>query len=81
MRRMRYQPWIGLPNILAREFLVPELLQQDASAERLARETLGWLDDPARMARVQARFLDIHHTLRQDTARRAGDAIAQVIGR
>ncbi|MBI5334661.1 MAG: lipid-A-disaccharide synthase [Burkholderiales bacterium] len=81
MRRMRYQPWIGLPNILARDFLVPELLQQDATPERLAHETLAWLDDPARMARVQARFLDIHHTLRQDTAQRAGDAIAQVLGR
>ncbi|MCH2240661.1 MAG: lipid-A-disaccharide synthase [Aquabacterium sp.] len=81
MRRMRYQPWIGLPNILARDFLVPELLQNDATPERLAHETLAWLDDPARMARVQARFLDIHYTLRQDTAQRAGDAIAQVLGR
>ena len=81
MRRMRYQPWIGLPNILAREFLVPELLQHDATPQRLANEALAWLDDPARMARVQARFFDLHHTLRQDTAQRAGDAIAQVLGR
>jgi lipid A disaccharide synthetase len=36
MRHMGYQPWIGLPNILAREFLVPELLQNAATPQALA---------------------------------------------
>lgn len=78
MKRMRYQPWVGLPNILCQEFVVPELLQADATPQALAGAVLGWLDAPARVEAVQRRFLDLHHQLRQDTAQRATDAIAQV---
>lgn len=81
MKRMGYLPWVGLPNILLREFVVPELLQDAVTPEALAREALAWLDDPARCARVSARFADLHLVLRQDTARRATDAIAQVLQR
>jgi lipid-A-disaccharide synthase len=48
MKRMRYQPWVGLPNILLRDFAVPELLQQDATPAKLAAAAFTWLDDPAR---------------------------------
>lgn len=81
MRHLRYQPWVGLPNILLEDFAVPELLQHDATPEALARETLAWLDDAPRVQRLQARFVELHHLLRRDTARRATDAIAQVLGR
>lgn len=80
MRRMAYQPWFGLPNILSGQFVVPELIQDAATPDALAREGLAWLDDTPRCAAVQARFTDLHHQLRQDTARKASDAIAQVIG-
>ena len=80
MKRMRYQPWVGLPNILAREFLVPELLQGDCTPEALARAARQWLDDAPASEAVARRFTDIHHTLRQDTARRATDALAQILG-
>jgi lipid-A-disaccharide synthase len=79
MRRMRYQPWVGLPNILCEDFVVPELLQNDATPQALAAAVQGWLGAPARMDAVQRRFMDLHHLLRQDTARRATDAIAQVV--
>ncbi|EHR71744.1 lipid-A-disaccharide synthase [Burkholderiales bacterium JOSHI_001] len=79
MQRMAYQPWFGLPNILSGEFVVPELIQDACTPEALAREALAWLDDPARVLRVQQRFVDLHHQLRQDTARKASDAIAQVL--
>ena len=79
MRRMGYQPWVGLPNILAQDFLVPERLQDDASPEQLAQDVLDWLDHPNRMDAVRERFVEIHHTLRRDTARCASDAIAQVL--
>ena len=81
MKRMRYQPWVGLPNILLQDFVVPELIQSDATPEALARETLAWLDDAGRVARLQARFADLHHLLRRDTARAATDAIATLLGR
>lgn len=79
MKRMSYLPWVGLPNILCREFVVPELLQHDATPEALARGVTAWLDNPARMQAVQQRFVELHHLLRQNTAQRASDAIAKVL--
>lgn len=79
MRRMGYLPWVGLPNILARDFVVPELLQDRCEPEALARETLAWLDDAPRARDLQARFVELHHLLKRDTARRATDALAQVL--
>lgn len=80
MRRRAYQPWFGLPNILSREFIVPELMQDAATPDALAREALAWLDDAPRRDALGRRLTDIHLSLRQDTARKAGDAIAQVLG-
>ena len=79
MKRMRYQPWVGLPNILCGEFVVPELIQDAATPEALAREGGAWLDDPQRVAALERRFTDLHLSLRQNTAQKATDAIAQVI--
>lgn len=79
MRNMGYLPWIGLPNILAREFLVPERIQHDANPEQLARDVLDWLDHPAKADAVRQRFTEMHHLLKRDTARCASDAIAQVL--
>jgi lipid-A-disaccharide synthase len=79
MRRMSYQPWFGLPNILSREFVVPELIQDQATPQALARETQSWLDNAARAEALTRRFTDLHLALRQDTARKAADAIAQVL--
>ena len=79
MKRMKYQPWVGLPNILCREFVVPELLQSDCTPDKLAAAVMAWLDDPAASARVARRFEDLHGLLRQDTAYRATDEIAQVV--
>jgi lipid-A-disaccharide synthase len=79
MRRQAYQPWFGLPNILSRTFVVPELIQDAATPEALAREGLAWLDDAPRCAALQQRFTDLHHSLRQNTAQKATDAIAQVL--
>ncbi len=79
MKRMRYQPWFGLPNILSSEFVVPELIQDAATPEALARAGLAWLDDAPRAQALVQRFTDLHHSLRQNTARKATDAIAQVL--
>ena len=79
MRRKQLQPWIGLPNILCGEFVVPELLQHDATPEKLSRAVLEWLTAPARISAVQERFHVLHHVLRRDTRELATDAIAKVI--
>ena len=79
MRRKQLQPWVGLPNILAEDFVVPELLQHDATPRALARTLLEWLEAPARMAAVQEKFTVLHHQLRRDTATLATDAIEKTI--
>ncbi|HEY1090895.1 MAG TPA: lipid-A-disaccharide synthase [Burkholderiaceae bacterium] len=79
MKGKNYLPWVGLPNVLAREFLVPELLQDACTPEAVAREGLAWLDDPERCAAARARFTEQHESLRRNTAQLAVDAIAQVI--
>ncbi|HVZ43077.1 MAG TPA: lipid-A-disaccharide synthase [Ramlibacter sp.] len=79
MRPRKLQPWVGLPNILAGDFVVPELLQQDAKPERLVRALLDWLAAPDRMAAVQEEFRALHLQLRRDTAKLATDAIEETI--
>ena len=81
MKRMKYQPWVGLPNILLRDFAVPELIQGDATPERLAHAALAWLDDPQRCAALEKRFHALHLELRRDTARAATDAIEKILAR
>ena len=65
--------------VLPPDSVVPERLQDAAHPAQLAADVLKWLDEPARAASVQQRFLELHHQLKQDTARAASDAIAQVI--
>ena len=79
MKRMAYQPWVGLPNILCRSFVVPELIQEACTPERLAAEAMRWLDQGERQLQLHKRFTALHEQLRCDTARRATDAIAQAI--
>jgi lipid-A-disaccharide synthase len=80
MRRKAHLPYAGLPNILAGEFVVPELLQEDATAENLAQALCNQLQDKEVRKRLENRFLEIHRSLRQDTARLAVDAILPLLG-
>jgi lipid-A-disaccharide synthase len=75
MRSMLYLPYVGMPNILAGERLVPELLQDDANPAALAAALLALLRDTAAQRRQVERFHEFHHLLRQDTAGKAADAV------
>jgi len=79
MRHMAYLPYIGMPNILAGEKLVPELLQDQASPEALAGALLALLRDSAARKRQIERFRDFHGLLRQNTAEKAADAVLEVM--
>lgn len=81
MRRKALQPWVGLPNILARTFLVPERIQEAATPENLAADALAWLDDAARREAVVARFRDMHLGLRQNAAARIAEAVSPYLER
>jgi lipid-A-disaccharide synthase len=79
MRHMGYQPWIGLPNILAREFLVPELLQHAATPEAMADAVWRQLNDPALRDKLSARFTEMHHSLLRDSAALSAEAVLKII--
>ncbi len=79
MRRKQLQPWVGLPNILSGRFVVPELLQDAATPQAMARETLAWLDQPERISSLQQSFTQLHQLLKRDTAQLATDAIEKVL--
>ena len=79
MRRMGYQPYIGLPNILAGEFLVPELLQHDATPENLAQALLNALNDTVVRTRLRQRFAAIHRELKCNSAEQAARAVLPLL--
>ncbi|HEY2188500.1 MAG TPA: lipid-A-disaccharide synthase [Caldimonas sp.] len=78
---MHYQPWVSLPNILLRDHAVPELLQHDATPEKIAAAAYRWLDDPVAVRSLQARFEAIHRELQRDTGALATAAIEAVLER
>jgi lipid-A-disaccharide synthase len=83
MRRKQLQPWVGLPNILCSEFVVPELIQEAASPEALCAATLEWLDarehNPGKIAALEQRFTVLHESLRRNTSQLAADAIQKIL--
>ena len=75
LKRMRLQPYVGLPNILAEKFVVPELLQDDATAEKIAQTALDLVNDKEKLAAIKSEFTDIHYQLKQNTAEKAAIAV------
>jgi lipid-A-disaccharide synthase len=71
----------ALPNVLAGDTLVPELMQDDCTPEKLADAVLHWLRDPSAVAALQPRYRDLHVQLRRDASARAADAIVELVAR
>jgi lipid-A-disaccharide synthase len=70
----------SLPNALAGEAVVPELMQHDCTPERLSAAVLDWLRDPQRIAALVPRFVAIHANLRRDASAQAAAAVAELLG-
>jgi len=83
MRRKRLQPWVGLPNFLSGEFVVPEFLQDQATPQALADAALHWLDckayDPSQLRGLEMHFDTLHERLRRDTGSLAAQAIDNML--
>ena len=79
MAPKRLQAWVGLPNILCREFVVPELLQDAATPEALAEAVMGWWSSPGKIAKLTEKFTALHHELQRDTPVLCADAIQKVL--
>jgi lipid-A-disaccharide synthase len=81
MRRMKYQPYVGLPNILAGRFVVPEFLQDEATPDNLAQALGNLVEDREICNRVAGVFSSLHEQLRQNTAEKAAAAILPYLNR
>ncbi len=83
MRRQQLQPWVGLPNILCQDFVVPELLQDAATPEALAAAVLQWVDAKSatleKIVALEQRFTRLHAELQRDTFQLATDAIQKIL--
>ncbi len=73
-------PFVGLPNVLLNRMAVPELLQHDATPEKLAEAMVHWYESPDEVASLEQAFADLHLLLRQDTAALAAQAVLREAG-
>ena len=76
-----YVPWVGLPNVLLNDSVVPELIQEDATPEKLAHAVYEKFIDERKAREIEARFHTLHHSLRCDTASRAAQVILELAHR
>lgn len=75
LKRMRLQPYVGLPNILAGKTIVPEFLQDDATAENITQAILKMQQDKDVVKEIESEFLKIHEMLKQNSAQKAADIV------
>ncbi len=76
-----YVPWVGLPNVLLNDSVVPELIQEDATPDKLAQAVYEKFIDERKAREIEARFHGLHHSLRCDTASRAAEVILELAHR
>jgi lipid-A-disaccharide synthase len=79
IKRKKYLPYVGLPNILAGRFVVPELIQEDATADNLAQALFNLLQDKSVAAGLQQVFGQMQQDLRQNTAEKAASAVLRCL--
>jgi lipid-A-disaccharide synthase len=77
--RKRLQAWVGLPNILCQDFVVPELLQEAATPQTLASALQYWLDHPEKVSHMKHQFQTLHQSLKQDMSSLARHALEKII--
>jgi len=79
--RMLKTSYFSLPNILAAEQLVPELLQHEVTGERIAGEVERWLEQPALISNLKMHFDRLHRVLRIGAAETAGDVVLRQVAK
>jgi lipid-A-disaccharide synthase len=79
LSRMVKTPYVGLPNLLAGKKLVPELLQDDATAENMSAAVMHYFEHPQETQALRDTFYDMHQSIKRNASDRAADAIAQLV--
>ncbi|MEO1957877.1 MAG: lipid-A-disaccharide synthase [Methylophilaceae bacterium] len=75
LKAMRYIPYVGLPNVLANKYIVPELLQKNATPEKLNATMVAMLEDTKGLKDIKETFTDIHRTLKQNSAKKSAEVV------
>ena len=75
----RLQPWVGLPNIICKDFVVPEFLQSKATPDLIAKGVTHWLEKPIEVSKLKKIFLKMHQDLTLDTPKVAYHAIEKIL--
>jgi lipid-A-disaccharide synthase len=75
LKAMRYIPYVGLPNVLANKYIVPELLQKNATPEKLNETMVAMLEDKKGLKDIKETFTDIHRTLKQNSAKKSAEVV------
>ena len=81
LSRLVKVPWVALPNLLAQQGLVPELLQDDATPEALGAAVLERMENTEEREQLQQAFSELHESLRQNADERAATAISELMER
>jgi lipid-A-disaccharide synthase len=79
LSRLVKTPYVSLPNLLAGEALVPELLQNEAVPEKLGAAVMEYVNNSDKSLALSERFYQMHQTLRRGASARAADAIARLL--
>jgi lipid-A-disaccharide synthase len=79
IKRKRYQPYFGLPNILCERFVVPELIQEDATPENLTQALLNLVKNKDAIVQLEETFAELHQALRQNTSKKAATVILSLL--
>jgi lipid-A-disaccharide synthase len=79
LKRMRYLPYVSLPNILLNKFFVPELLQKESTPENITSKAIEILKDAPYRKNLLIQFTKIHHQLKQNTSERLNKIILKFI--
>ncbi len=79
LKPMHYLPYVGLPNVLADQFIVPELLQKQATPEKINETMIAMLQDTKALKAIKQEFTEIHHILKQNAAKKAADVVLSYI--
>ena len=81
VKRLVHVPYVGLPNLLSNQFLVPELLQDKVSPERICEHVLDYLDHPEKVRDLQNKFTEIHKELQMDSSHCIANALLDIMQR
>jgi len=73
-------PYVAMANLLVGRELAPELIQDRCRPDLLAEAVLAFMDDPGRISAVQTEYSRVHEGMRHNAARRAAEAVAELMG-